>query len=284
MSSSTPTSNQNQPFKTDSLLPTSLPSATLGRRRHISQTQTSPTGESENLNTEERFQKGLDDEHEKWNERIDKEVKGVVEGLKDLVELANIGPNPSPLQSSTLPLHLPLRTSSLIRSAQNLRDIAHELKLLLVLGDEQGLVQRRDYEMALVRKEIQRKRGEVGKELGGLLGLPLDEQQGKGEQQEKMDDTPTATATDNDGQDVMMDQSENILRDQENTSDIITQSQQPFPEDTAPQQQQQHQQQQEEEEDSSNPTINTNPNANSESMEVDQTNEEDDEDDFEEVS
>ncbi|WWC99496.1 hypothetical protein V866_006399 [Kwoniella sp. B9012] len=278
MSSSTPISNQNQPFKTDSLLPTSLPSATLGRRRHISQTQTNPTGESENLTTEERLQKGLDDEHEKWNERIDKEIKGVVEGLKDLVELANIGPNPSPLNSSTLPLHLPLRTSSLIRSAQNLRDIAHELKLLLVLGDEQGLVQRRDHEMDLVRREIQRKRGEVGKELGGLLGLPLDEQQEKSEQQEKMD----VTATRNDGQDVMMDQSENILRDQGITSDITTQPQQPCPEDTA--QQQQHQQQQEEEEHSSNPNINTNPNTNTESMEVDQTNEEDDEDDFEEVS
>ncbi|WRT63959.1 uncharacterized protein IL334_000886 [Kwoniella shivajii] len=158
----------SQPFKTDSLLPTSLPSASLGRRRQF---QAQTIADEDSLTAEERAQKALDGEHEKWNERIDKEIKGVTTGLKELVDLADIGTSPSPLISSTLPLHLPLRTSSLIRSAQNLRDIAHELKLLLLLGDEQGIAQRRDEEFRQVRKNVDSRREEVKKEVGELLGF-----------------------------------------------------------------------------------------------------------------
>ncbi|WWC58415.1 uncharacterized protein I303_100955 [Kwoniella dejecticola CBS 10117] len=182
--SSSHTQAQAQPFKTDSLLPTSLPSATLGRRRHlVSTNQTQSGADDENLTTEERAQKILDAEHEKWNERIDKEIKGVVDGLNDLVELADIGTAPSPLIASTLPLHLPLRTSSLIRSAQNIRDIAHELKLLLVLGDETSTVQRRDAEMDLLRRDIAQRRGEVIKEFGGLLGVAGNQNQSQSQRQ-----------------------------------------------------------------------------------------------------
>ncbi|WWC86063.1 uncharacterized protein L201_000934 [Kwoniella dendrophila CBS 6074] len=169
----------SQPFKTDSLLPTSLPSATLGsKRRNFGQGNSSRFPEddqNENLNAEERSQRLLDKEHERWNERIDKEIKGVLDGLKDLIELADIGTSPSPLISSTLPLHLPLRISSLIRSSQNIRDLSHELKLLLVLGDEQNIVEKRDKEMDLIRNDIVKRRLEVGNELKGLLGLSKDE-------------------------------------------------------------------------------------------------------------
>ncbi|WVW82101.1 hypothetical protein I302_104106 [Kwoniella bestiolae CBS 10118] len=278
--SSTP---QSQPFKTDSLLPTSLPSATLGRRRHISQTQTQSNfnEESSQLTTEERFQRGLDAEHERWNERIDREIKGVVDGLKDLIELADIGTSPSPLTSSTLPLHLPLRTSSLIRSAQNIRDIAHELKLLLVLGDEQGIAQRRDHEMDLIRRDIQRKRGEVGREFGGMLGLEgSEEEEGeKGEKAQGMEEEISS------GQDVQMGLSESIPQSQVGTIPDTTQSER-LPQQDQAQSDLGHQQPLIEDQptnvQSQQPSINAD--SNTDSMEVDRNNEDDEEDDFEEVS
>ncbi|WVR05719.1 hypothetical protein IAU60_002743 [Kwoniella sp. DSM 27419] len=164
-----------QPFRTDSLRPSSLPSATLGRRRHQpSNTTRDPAGAEtslDGLSAEDRAQRILDAEHERWNERIDKELKGMIGGLKELVELADVGPSPSPLLASTLPLHLPLRTSSLIRCAQNIRDIAHELKLLLLLGDEQTTAARRDAEARAVQGDIRLKRGAIVEELGSLFGL-----------------------------------------------------------------------------------------------------------------
>ncbi|OCF38785.1 hypothetical protein I317_07414, partial [Kwoniella heveanensis CBS 569] len=81
-----------------------------------------------------------------------------------------IGQTPSPLLSSTLPLHLRLRTSSLIRGSQNIRDLAHELKLLLLLGDERGTASRRDREHREVREEVRKKRKEVGAVLGDFMG------------------------------------------------------------------------------------------------------------------
>ncbi|WWD18063.1 hypothetical protein CI109_102510 [Kwoniella shandongensis] len=163
-----------QPFKTDSLNPSSLPRATLGHlqgqghgRQRIADGVITA---GDNLTPEERAKQALEKEYEGWNERIDKELKGVKDGLKELVELANITATPSPLTSSTLPLHLPLRTSSLIRSTLNIRDIAHELKLLLLLSDEGDTVRRRDYERGVVRGEVESAREEVGREVRGLLG------------------------------------------------------------------------------------------------------------------
>lgn len=147
----------SQPFKTDSLRPSSLPSATLGRRRPQLPT-TAALEDGENLTPGERAQRVLEKEHERWNERIDRDVKACVEGLKELVQLADISTvQPNSLTSTTLPLHLPVRTSSLIRSALNIRDMAHELKLLLLLSDEVGVVQARDRE---------RRKG-LGRELEG---------------------------------------------------------------------------------------------------------------------
>ncbi|WVQ97111.1 hypothetical protein IAU59_004221 [Kwoniella sp. CBS 9459] len=175
----------SQPFKTDSLVPSSLPSATLGRRRpHAASAATNRFGpgpglgldndegalDGATLTPEERAQRLLDREHERWNERIDKEIGGMVGALKELVELADIGPSPSPLLSSTLPLHLRLRTSSLIRGSQNIRDLAHELKLLLLLGDEQGTASRRDREHREVREEVRRGRKEVAGVFEEILG------------------------------------------------------------------------------------------------------------------
>ncbi|WVQ85645.1 hypothetical protein IAT38_007811 [Cryptococcus sp. DSM 104549] len=163
----------SQPFKTDSLRPSSLPSATLGRRREHLPSSSLLTAADSSLTPEERAKQALDKEHERWNERIDKEVKGCVDGLQELVELADISANPNPLTPSTLPLHLPLRTSALIRSALNIRDIAHELKLMLLLSDEIGTAQARDRERELVRGDIERGRDEVVREARILLGADI---------------------------------------------------------------------------------------------------------------
>ncbi|WVO19699.1 uncharacterized protein IAS62_000989 [Cryptococcus decagattii] len=164
----------SQPFKTDSLRPSSLPSATLGRRRPQLPTAAAIEGE-ENLTPGERAQRVLEKEHERWNERIDKDVKACVEGLKELVQLADISTvQPNSLTSTTLPLHLPVRTSSLIRSALNIRDMAHELKLLLLLSDEVGIVQARDRERRIVREEVERGREGVLREIYKTLGRQLE--------------------------------------------------------------------------------------------------------------
>ncbi|OXC70954.1 hypothetical protein AYX13_00371 [Cryptococcus neoformans] len=164
----------SQPFKTDSLRPSSLPSATLGRRRPQLPTAAALEG-GENLTPGERAQRVLEKEHERWNERIDRDVKACVEGLKELVQLADISTvQPNSLTSTTLPLHLPIRTSSLIRSALNIRDMAHELKLLLLLSDEVGVVQARDRERRLVGEEIQRGRENVLREIYKGLGRELE--------------------------------------------------------------------------------------------------------------
>ncbi|EAL22039.1 hypothetical protein CNBC1770 [Cryptococcus deneoformans B-3501A] len=164
----------SQPFKTDSLRPSSLPSATLGRRRPQLPT-TAALEDGENLTPGERAQRVLEKEHERWNERIDRDVKACVEGLKELVQLADISTvQPNSLTSTTLPLHLPVRTSSLIRSALNIRDMAHELKLLLLLSDEVGVVQARDRERRLVGEEIQRGRENVLREIYKGLGRELE--------------------------------------------------------------------------------------------------------------
>lgn len=67
-------------FQTDALRPSSLPTATLGRRRHIDQAN------AERKDTAE----DLDRVSEEWNVRIDREVKSVSSGLKELIELADV--------------------------------------------------------------------------------------------------------------------------------------------------------------------------------------------------
>jgi hypothetical protein len=76
-------------FHTDALRPSSLPTASLGRR------QTSST------NTDKDADAELDKVAEEWNLRIDKEMKNLTGGLGELVELADVRYT-SPLSSSLL--------------------------------------------------------------------------------------------------------------------------------------------------------------------------------------
>lgn len=70
-------------FQTDALRPSSLPTATLGRRRHH-------TGGADTSAAGPGAVEDLDKVSEDWNVRIDREVKSVSSGLKDLIELADV--------------------------------------------------------------------------------------------------------------------------------------------------------------------------------------------------
>jgi hypothetical protein len=65
-------------FHTDSLRPSSLPTASLGRR------QPSTANADKDADAE------LDKVAEEWNLRIDKEMKNLTGGLGELVELADV--------------------------------------------------------------------------------------------------------------------------------------------------------------------------------------------------
>ena len=72
-------------FQTDSLRPSALPTASLGRSRPLSRPDPSggEDGEASTSNQTEMF-------YADWNTRIDKEVKAVAGGLRELVELADV--------------------------------------------------------------------------------------------------------------------------------------------------------------------------------------------------
>ncbi|CAK9782097.1 hypothetical protein CC85DRAFT_289161 [Cutaneotrichosporon oleaginosum] len=145
--------------KYDTFVPSALPSASLGRRRP-------PIGER-TFGHEEGDD--LDKAYHEWNVRIDKEVKAVVDGLGDLVRLADLG-TPAQGAHTLTALHLKLKTASLIRASQQLRDTAHELSLALALGDDVGAAVRRDEEVGALRAEVERLRGEIAREVGQRAG------------------------------------------------------------------------------------------------------------------
>lgn len=77
-------------FHTDALRPSSLPTASLGRRH----TSATAVGAAKDSDAE------LDKVAEDWNLRIDKEMKALTGGLGELVELADVR------LSSILSVHL----------------------------------------------------------------------------------------------------------------------------------------------------------------------------------
>jgi len=148
----------------------------------------------------------LEREYTEWNERIDKEVKAVADGLKGLLDTADFGTNPSPHHPPIQAMQLKLRTSTLIRSAQNLRDMAHELKLLLLLSDEAGTVRSRDAELKLIRDETKRTRQQVVLEAQKLLS---GEDEEGGERQGEQESSNDHGETDPHGPDTVGDDEQN---------------------------------------------------------------------------
>ncbi|KAK4685822.1 hypothetical protein P7C73_g4315, partial [Tremellales sp. Uapishka_1] len=176
-------------FTSDSLVPSSLPSANLGRRGHAKQAD--PT-------SSDKFQ-------EDWNGRIDKEVKALSGGLRELVALADIGETPSSHSNEVTSLHLKLKTSALIRSAQNIRDMAHELRLMLILSDKIDVTRSRDGEMRMLRKDAVEKRREVAQGIASMLGSSTSGKkeesggQGKADREESPGGSHTAGVDDSEG-------------------------------------------------------------------------------------
>lgn len=81
-----------------------------------------------------------------------------------------IGENPAPHSATPSSLHLKVETARLIRAVQSLRDMAHEMKLMLLLSDEVGAVSRRDAEAEMVSREVSQRREGVAKEFRRLMG------------------------------------------------------------------------------------------------------------------
>ena len=73
-------------FHTDALRPSSLPTASLGRR----QFPTTGSGANGNGNDTSTEDAELDKTAEEWNLRIDKEMKNMTVGLGELVDLADV--------------------------------------------------------------------------------------------------------------------------------------------------------------------------------------------------
>ncbi|RXK36192.1 hypothetical protein M231_06536 [Tremella mesenterica] len=144
-----------KPFQTDALNPSALPRATLGRFRTRTSTSERTGGDEERL----------DVWAEELNKRVDKDIKACLNGLKDVVEVAG-GNTTEPTLDA---LNLKHRTASLVRSCQRLRDVAHELRLLLLLGDVENQALARDREMGRVREEVKMRRKEVATETGRLV-------------------------------------------------------------------------------------------------------------------
>jgi hypothetical protein len=69
-------------FHTDALRPSSLPTASLGRRQFSSSGTNVKDTSTEDVN--------LDKYAEDWNLRIDKEMKNMTVGLGELVDLADV--------------------------------------------------------------------------------------------------------------------------------------------------------------------------------------------------
>ncbi|BEJ18117.1 hypothetical protein CspHIS471_0703940 [Cutaneotrichosporon sp. HIS471] len=177
--------------KYDTYVPSALPSASLGRRRP-------PIGER---TFEHEDGDDLDKAYNDWNIRIDKEIKAVVEGLGDLARLADIGTPPG--AHTLTAMHLKLKTASLIRASQQLRDTAHELSLALALGDDVGAAVRRDEEVGTLRAEVERLRGEIANEVGdradkGGLGEGESAAPALGEQSKKEDNAAMDVDDDDD--------------------------------------------------------------------------------------
>ena len=73
-------------FQTDALRPSSLPSASLGRPKHLSQARGDVPGGSK----QSTLENDLKQTYEEWNKRIDEEVKGLSSRLKAIVDLADV--------------------------------------------------------------------------------------------------------------------------------------------------------------------------------------------------
>jgi hypothetical protein len=99
-----PESTVMSAFQTDSLNPAALPSSTLGRRRppaaSTSAFDPDPSGTAgpssdPDAATRARF-------HEEWNVRIDKEVKALAGGMREIVDLADVSPAASAILGDKL--------------------------------------------------------------------------------------------------------------------------------------------------------------------------------------
>ena len=79
-----------RPFQTDALNPSAFPSSSLGRLRPQNTPSRPFQNEADGSGPGAEYEDKLKKVHEAWNVRIDKEVKGIAKGMKELVDLADV--------------------------------------------------------------------------------------------------------------------------------------------------------------------------------------------------
>ncbi|GAA5871538.1 hypothetical protein JCM3774_006289 [Rhodotorula dairenensis] len=111
----------------------------------------------------------LDRQEEELNRRVDVHVEQLVEGMKDLVALAQFDPlnPPHPSASAHRSLAVELKTQQMLASAHSLLGLAHTLKLLHLFGDEAAAVQAREHASVQLSAEIDRLDATLAELAGG---------------------------------------------------------------------------------------------------------------------
>ncbi|GAA5926489.1 uncharacterized protein JCM15063_000289 [Sporobolomyces koalae] len=104
----------------------------------------------------------LDKVEEELNLKVDHEVEGLVEGLKELVALARIDPLVShPSQSHLRTVQSQLRTQQMLRNAHSLLGMCHQLKLLHLFGDQHTPQEQREVRERQLVAEIERQQARL---------------------------------------------------------------------------------------------------------------------------
>ena len=80
----------SRPFQTDALTYGAAPSSSLGQSRSLASSSRPFDVRVDDSNPGARYEADLKKVHEEWNNKIDKEVKGLAKGLRDLVDLADV--------------------------------------------------------------------------------------------------------------------------------------------------------------------------------------------------
>jgi len=186
---------QRDDFQTDALRPAALPTASLKPLR----TATGTSVEEQSHTIDQSSEAYLDAVYEDWNKKVDVEVETLVDGMAELVNIANIG-NKDKHRIAQEAFEAQCRTESMVsegwmdskqsillcprssiirvidpslhsqvRAATSLLSITHSLKLLFLLSDEQQIATKRDQVAELFKHKTESERAFATQILDSLL-------------------------------------------------------------------------------------------------------------------
>ncbi|GAA5992407.1 hypothetical protein JCM5350_000967 [Sporobolomyces pararoseus] len=147
-----PSSSRQTDVRKRTVLPTTLQNLRSTNNSSTGNTQQQQPSEIDQLNSEEYLNK-LEEE---LNRKVDNEVDGLVEGLKELVGLARLDPLTShPSQARLRSLQSQLRTQQMLKNCHSLLSTCHQLKLLHLFGDQETVQTNREGSDQKLKEEIE---------------------------------------------------------------------------------------------------------------------------------